>query len=103
MVFHIVSNVAVAFGPLDLLPGFYRYGYAWPMYNAYELIRVVFFNTWKGHMGRNIGVLITWIAVGNIALVFISNWTTKRAKRKAREERRKKREEEKRLDKEAGL
>ncbi|KAK6871734.1 Nitrosoguanidine resistance protein SNG1 [Candida tropicalis] len=103
MVFHIVSNVAVAFGPLDLSPGFYRYGYAWPMYNAYELIRVVFFNTWKGHMGRNIGVLITWIAVGNIALVFISNWTTKRAKRKAREERRKKREEEKRLDKEAGL
>ncbi|RCK65546.1 Nitrosoguanidine resistance protein SNG1 [Candida viswanathii] len=103
MVFNIVSNVAVAFGPLDLLPGFYRYGYAWPMYNAYELIRVVFFNTWKGHMGRNIGVLWIWIVVGNILLVFISNWASKRAKRIAREERRKQREEEKRLDKEAGL
>ena len=103
MVFNIVSNVAVTFAPLDLMPGFYRFGYAWPMYNAYELIRVVFFNTWKGHMGRNFGILITWIVVGNVALVCISSWASKRAKRIAREERRKQIEEERRLDKEAGL
>lgn len=89
MVFNIVSNVSPTFAPFVLLPGFYRYGYAMPMYNAYEALKVVFFNTWKGHLGRNIGVLIIWIVVGNIILVFVTAWASRRAKRIAKEQRRK--------------
>ncbi|RCK66469.1 Nitrosoguanidine resistance protein SNG1 [Candida viswanathii] len=89
MTFNIVSIVSCTFSPFVLMPGFYRYGYAMPMYNAYEALKVVFFNTWKGHLGRNIGVLVVWIVVDNVILIFITGWTTRRAKRIAHEERRK--------------
>lgn len=92
MVFNIVSNVSPTFAPFVLLPGFYRYGYAVPMYNAYEALKVVFFNTWKGHLGRNIGILIVWIVVGNIVLMFVTAWANRRAKRIAKEQRRKEKE-----------
>ncbi|RCK65513.1 Nitrosoguanidine resistance protein SNG1 [Candida viswanathii] len=87
MVFNIVSNVSSTFAPFVLMPGFYRYGYAMPMYNAYEALKVVFFNTWKGHLGRNIGILVVWIVVGNVVLVFITGWASRRAKRIANEKR----------------
>ncbi|RCK65385.1 Nitrosoguanidine resistance protein SNG1 [Candida viswanathii] len=87
MVLNIVSNVSSTFAPFVLMPGFYRYGYAMPMYNAYEALKVVFFNTWKGHLGRNIGILVVWIVVGNVVLVFITGWASRRAKRIANEKR----------------
>ncbi|KAI5970129.1 hypothetical protein CANMA_000740 [Candida margitis] len=81
MIFNIVSNISATFAPFVLMPGFYKYGYAMPMYNIYEALKVVFFNTWKGHLGRNLGVLIIWIVVGNVLLVLVSNWAVKRARR----------------------
>lgn len=82
MIFNIVSNISATFAPFVLMPGFYKYGYAMPMYNIYEALKVVFFDTWKGHLGRNLGVLIIWIVVGNVVLVLVSNWAVKRARKK---------------------
>lgn len=82
MIFNIVSNIFATFAPFVLMPGFYKYGYAMPMYNIYEALKVVFFDTWKGHLGRNLGVLIIWIVVGNIVLMLVSNWAVKRARKK---------------------
>ncbi|KAL6450529.1 SNG1 Nitrosoguanidine resistance protein SNG1 [Candida maltosa Xu316] len=102
IIFLIVSQISPTFAPFVLSPGFYRYGYGMPMYNAYEAIKVVFFNTWKGTMGRNIGVLVIWLVVGNVALLFSGHWATKRARRLAREEKlKKKAEREKEKEKEA--
>ena len=42
MVFNIVANVSTTFAPFVLTPGFFRFGYALPMYNAYEAVKVVF-------------------------------------------------------------
>lgn len=82
MIFNIVSNISATFAPFVLMPGFYRFGYAMPMYNIYEALKVVFFDTWKGNLGRNLGVLIIWIVVGNVVLILVSNWAVKRARRK---------------------
>ncbi|ODQ60768.1 hypothetical protein WICANDRAFT_89968 [Wickerhamomyces anomalus NRRL Y-366-8] len=70
IVFYMVTNVSVIFSPLVVMNNFFRYGYAMPMYQGNELLKVVFLNTYKGHMGRNIGILIAWIVVMNIILPF---------------------------------
>lgn len=71
MIFYIVINIAPTFAPLVLSPGFYRYGYATPMYNAYEALKVVFFNTWRGTLGRNYGILGAWIVASNLSLILV--------------------------------
>lgn len=34
LIFWVISNVATGFYALELAPGFYRWGYAWPMHNS---------------------------------------------------------------------
>ena len=34
LIFWVISNVATGFYALDLAPGFYKWGYAWPMHNS---------------------------------------------------------------------
>lgn len=41
---------------------------------------MVFFNTWKGHLGRNIGVLFAWIALMNIIGVLMAIYSNRKAK-----------------------
>lgn len=81
MISNIVINITPTFAPFVLSPGFYRYGYAMPMYNAYEALKVLFFNTWPGHLGRNYGILVLWIGVTNISLCFALKFISDRAKR----------------------
>ncbi|KAH3664364.1 hypothetical protein WICMUC_005749 [Wickerhamomyces mucosus] len=64
------SNVAPTISPMTLLNHFFRYGYAVPIHNSYELVKVVFSNTYKGQMGRNIGILVAWIILSNLILPF---------------------------------
>lgn len=68
LLFWVISNIAPAYGPIQLCPGFYKYGYAFPIYNVLEASRVVLCNTTKRTLGRHIGVLIAWIAVNSIVL-----------------------------------
>lgn len=85
MIFYIVVNIAPTFAPFVLSPGFYRYGYAMPMFNAYEALKVLFFNTWRGTLGRNYGILGAWIVVSNIALVVILKWISNTSKKQLKE------------------
>lgn len=70
MVVFVIVNISPTFAALDLCPRFYEYGYALPMFNVFEALRVVFFNTWKGVLGRNIGVLVAWIVLTNLILLY---------------------------------
>ncbi|ONH69413.1 Nitrosoguanidine resistance protein SNG1 [Cyberlindnera fabianii] len=70
IVFFMVINLAPVFSPITVTNVFYRYGYAIPMYNGHELLKIVFLNTYKGNMGRCIGILIAWILLANIILPF---------------------------------
>lgn len=85
MIFSIVTNISPTFAPLVLSPGFYRYGYAMPMFNAYEALRVVFFNTWRGSLGRNYGILAAWVILTNIVLCYVLKIVNDRKKRQAME------------------
>lgn len=67
LLFWVIINITPTFSPMALLPKVYRYGYATPLHNSYELTKVVFFNTYKGEMGRNIGILFAWLAALSIA------------------------------------
>ncbi|CAH6720185.1 nitrosoguanidine resistance protein Sng1p [[Candida] jaroonii] len=71
LLFWVLINISPTFAPIALVPKFYRFGYAMPIHNSYELTKVVFFDTYKGQMGRNIGILVAWIVISTIAYVAI--------------------------------
>jgi hypothetical protein len=87
IVFFLVTNLSPVLSPIAMMNQFYRYGYAMPMYNGHELLKVIFMDTYKGYMGRNIGILIAWIVLANILLPFNLRATkryTKRAEERAK-------------------
>jgi len=59
LIIWIISNVAVAFYPIDLLPGVYHYGYAMPFWQIKESVLALLLGT-KNVIGRSFGVLIAW-------------------------------------------
>lgn len=81
--FWVISNVAPTYTPMALTASFYRYGYAWPIYNCYEIVKVIFFDTYKGHIGRCYGVLVAWVVVSNTVLYFLIPFFAKEMQRRA--------------------
>lgn len=83
MLFWVIINIAPTFAPMVLSPKVYRYGYVTPIFNSYEITKVIFFDTWKGNMGRNYGVLVANMVVSTIVLlgvfVYFGKTMTKRA------------------------
>lgn len=70
LLFVAVTNMAPTVSPIVLCPTFYRYGYAMPLHNVYELMHVAYFDSYKGHMGRNIGILVAWLVFSTVAVIF---------------------------------
>lgn len=66
LLFRVVINIFPTFAFLVLSSKFFRYGYGILIHNAYEIDKVIDFDTWKGILGRSFGVLIAWIALGSI-------------------------------------
>ncbi|RCK66447.1 Nitrosoguanidine resistance protein SNG1 [Candida viswanathii] len=91
LVYMVVINLSPTVSPIVLCPKFYRYGYAIPLKNFYDLLQVAYFNAWKAHVGRNVGVLLAWIIVSNACLPFAMKWL---ANKKAKDEEKKKLEKE---------
>ncbi|WPK24160.1 hypothetical protein PUMCH_001422 [Australozyma saopauloensis] len=77
MIFLIVVNISPTFAAIELSPGVYRYGKGLPMYNTYEALKVVFFNTWRGNLGRNYGVLAAWIVFNTLLFTFLLHYIRK--------------------------
>lgn len=71
LLFWVISNIAPTFAPLALCPEFFRYGYAMPLHNSYDITKVIFFNTWKGNLGRNYGILVAWMVLLSVAFPFM--------------------------------
>lgn len=83
LLFVAVINVAPVVSPIEFCPTFYRYGYAMPVHAAYDLMHVAYFNSWKGRVGLDIGILLAWMITSNIALPFVMKWMGEKiAKRK---------------------
>ncbi|KAG7909123.1 hypothetical protein KL906_002617 [Ogataea polymorpha] len=81
LVFFVVCNISATFSPIEVCPEFYRFTYAMPIKNSYELMKVLLFDTYRGNLGRNFGILVAWIALNNILLpfcLFFFSWYMKR-------------------------
>ncbi|GME87741.1 unnamed protein product [Ambrosiozyma monospora] len=83
MMFFIITNIAATFSPMETCPEFYRFTYAMPIKNAYELMKVLFFDTYRGHIGRYFGVLIAWVVLNNILMPFCLMFFSFKLKRAA--------------------
>ncbi|KAJ7099307.1 hypothetical protein B0H15DRAFT_542486 [Mycena belliarum] len=76
LLFWIISNMSVAGFPLEVLPHFYRFGYAFPFYNISRGVRTVVFRT-QDNLGLNFGVLIAWVALSCFTLS-VFQWIRRR-------------------------
>lgn len=62
LVLWLIANISVSSSPIEMLPGVFRYGYAFPFYNLSKTFRTIIFNT-KDELGLNFGVQVAWIAL----------------------------------------
>ena len=99
LIFWVITNVSTGFYPVELAPGFYRWGYAWPLHRSklspecvnflllivstllvVEALRTILFGT-KSRIGLDFAVLFIWIAV-SLAFypfaTFIMRWKLRR-------------------------
>lgn len=66
-------NVAPVFFQIEVLPAFFRYGYASIFYNVSETVRTLLFRE-KNQVGLNFGVLFAWIGVSVITLPLVQTY-----------------------------
>ncbi|KAI1388189.1 MNNG and nitrosoguanidine resistance protein [Hypoxylon trugodes] len=85
LIFWVITNVSTGFYSLDLAPGFFKWGYAWPLHHIVQASRQILFDL-HSEIGLNFGVLFAWAAI-NICLFpfccYFMRWTQEREKRAA--------------------
>lgn len=72
LIFWVITNVSTAFYDLDVEPGFYRWGYVWPLHYIVEGSRQILFDL-HPRIGVDFAVLIAWGAI-NTVLFPIACW-----------------------------
>ncbi|KAI3405599.2 hypothetical protein KGF56_001617 [Candida oxycetoniae] len=84
----VVLNISPTFGPMALMNRFYRYGYGMPIYNSFQAAKTVFFDVYKGDLGRNFGILVAWwallTAVFPVVVVYFGKTMAKKAQAAAK-------------------
>ncbi|OTB04856.1 hypothetical protein M426DRAFT_73210 [Hypoxylon sp. CI-4A] len=66
LIFWVITNVSTSFYSIDLAPGFFHWGYAWPLHHIVAASRQILFDL-HSQIGLNLGVLFAWVAI-NLAL-----------------------------------
>ena len=83
LIFWVISNEATGFYALELAPGFYRWGYGWPMHNVVELTRSILFDL-HPRVGLNFGILFAWVMADTVLFplcCYYMRWNTARVKK----------------------
>ncbi|EJD42087.1 hypothetical protein AURDEDRAFT_168879 [Auricularia subglabra TFB-10046 SS5] len=83
LILWIISNVSVAFYPIELLPGVYKYGYASPFYNVSLTVRALLFGT-RNYIGLNFGVMFAWVSISCAMLPLLTAYVRNGEKREFR-------------------
>ncbi|KAI1764864.1 MNNG and nitrosoguanidine resistance protein [Hypoxylon sp. FL1150] len=85
LIFWVITNVSTSFYSIELAPGFFRWGYAWPLHHIVQASRQILFDL-HSEMGLNFGVLLAWCAV-NLCLFplccYAARWKMERGRRAA--------------------
>lgn len=69
LIFWVITNVSTSFYAIPLSPGFFQFGYAWPLYHIVSASRSILFDT-HSRIGLNFGVLFAWCAVNTLFFPF---------------------------------
>ncbi|KAL4875435.1 hypothetical protein BJY04DRAFT_202016 [Aspergillus karnatakaensis] len=80
LIFWVICNVSTGFYALDLAPGFFKWGYAWPLHRIVEALRTILFGT-HSRIGLDFGILFAWVAVSLAffpVATFVMRWRMKR-------------------------
>ncbi|KAG5421491.1 hypothetical protein I9W82_000582 [Candida metapsilosis] len=83
LIFWVISNIAPTYTAMALTNNFFRYGYAMPVHNSYEATKTVFFDVYKGQLGRNFGILVAWVVVLSVIFPFSVMHFSKAMQKKA--------------------
>ncbi|KAL2873690.1 hypothetical protein SGCOL_011174 [Colletotrichum sp. CLE4] len=89
LIFWVISNVSTSFYAMDLAPGFYHWGYAWPLRQVVEGSRQLLFDL-HSKIGLNFGVLFAWTAVNSVLFplcCYFMRWKMEHDKRIAEKEK----------------
>lgn len=93
--------MCTAFYTIPIEPGFFSYGYAWPIHNVVEASRTIIFDT-HSRIGLNFGVLFAWIGISLALFPFCAHfarWKMMQEKeKKKKESKQEKEQDEKRED-----
>lgn len=85
LIFWVITNVSTSFYSIDLAPGFFKWGYAWPLHHIVQASRQILFDL-HSEIGLNFGVLFAWAAI-NVCLFplccYYMRWKGEREKRAA--------------------
>ncbi|KAI1417952.1 MNNG and nitrosoguanidine resistance protein [Hypoxylon sp. FL1857] len=85
LIFWVITNVSTSFYSIDLAPGFFKWGYAWPLHHIVQASRQILFDL-HSEIGLNFGVLFAWAAV-NVSLFplccYFMRWNQERQRRNA--------------------
>ena len=65
LIFWVITNVSTSFYTLPLAPGFFRWGYGWPLHQTVLASRTILFDT-HSRLGLNFGILFAWCAVHTV-------------------------------------
>lgn len=88
-IFSVITHVSTSFYGINLAPGFYQWGYAWPLHQIVEASRQVLFDL-HSHIGLNVRISLAWTAV-NTALFplccYFMRWKGEREKRQAEKDK----------------
>lgn len=82
LLFWVLLNISPSFNLIETLPHFYRYGYAMPIYNYLECLKVLVLDSWKGEVHKNILILLAWVAFNNLLFPFTIKFFSYRMARK---------------------
>ncbi|KAI0843394.1 MNNG and nitrosoguanidine resistance protein [Hypoxylon sp. FL0890] len=85
LIFWVITNVSTSFYSLDLAPGFFKWGYAWPLHHIVQASRQILFDL-HSEIGLNFGALFAWVAV-DVCLFplccYFMRWRQERQRRHA--------------------
>jgi hypothetical protein len=82
LIFWVITNVSTSFYAEELSPGFYRWGFAWPLHSVVEASRTLIFDL-KNRLGLDFGILLAWVAVNTFFFPFCC-WFMKYKSEKAK-------------------
>ena len=77
LIFWVITNVTTSFYAIETEPGFFYWGYAWPLHSIVEASRTIIFDL-HSRIGLDFGILLAWCGVNIILFPLCCMWFRKK-------------------------